>query len=72
MTKKPTEITSLNLPIEMIAPSHGAIWRENPLQIVEKYVGRSGRMKKRLTVFVSLVEKISVFNFQSLIRKDRK
>jgi len=37
VTKKVKEITALNLPIEMIAPSHGAIWRENPLQIVEAY-----------------------------------
>ena len=35
--KKLTEIAGFNLPIEMIAPSHGAIWRVNPLQIVEKY-----------------------------------
>lgn len=31
------EITSMNLPIDMIAPSHGIIWRDNPIQIVEKY-----------------------------------
>ena len=31
------EISALNLPIEMIAPSHGVIWRDNPMQIVEKY-----------------------------------
>lgn len=31
------EVTGLGLPIEMIAPSHGVIWRDNPLQIVEKY-----------------------------------
>ena len=31
------EIISLGLPIDMIAPSHGAIWRDNPMQIVEKY-----------------------------------
>jgi len=37
LRKKLEEITSLNLPIEMIAPSHGAIWRENPMQIVLKY-----------------------------------
>ncbi|MBO5495345.1 MAG: MBL fold metallo-hydrolase [Eubacterium sp.] len=37
VTKKLAEITALNIPIDMIAPSHGAIWRENPLQIVEKY-----------------------------------
>lgn len=31
------EVVGLNLPIDIIAPSHGAIWRDNPLQIVEKY-----------------------------------
>jgi flavorubredoxin len=31
------EIAALNLPIEMIAPSHGIIWRDNPIQIIEKY-----------------------------------
>lgn len=31
------EVVGLNLPIDIIAPSHGAIWRDNPLQIIEKY-----------------------------------
>ena len=31
------ELLSLNLAIDMIAPAHGIIWRDNPLQIVEKY-----------------------------------
>lgn len=35
--KKVEEIQALNLPIDIIAPSHGTIWRDNPLQIVEKY-----------------------------------
>lgn len=35
--KKIQQVLELNLPIEMIAPSHGVIWRENPLQIVKKY-----------------------------------
>ncbi|HEX3030449.1 MAG TPA: flavodoxin domain-containing protein [Clostridia bacterium] len=35
--KKIEQIKSLNLPISMIAPSHGVIWRDNPLQIIEKY-----------------------------------
>lgn len=35
--KKIEEIQALNLPIDIIATSHGAIWRDNPLQIVEKY-----------------------------------
>lgn len=35
--KKIEQVKALNLPIDMIAPSHGVIWRENPLQIIEKY-----------------------------------
>lgn len=35
--KKVEEIQALNLPIDIIATSHGSIWRENPLQIVEAY-----------------------------------
>lgn len=35
--RKIEEIQALNLPIDIIATSHGAIWRDNPMQIVEKY-----------------------------------
>ena len=35
--KKIEEIRALNLDIDIIAPSHGAIWRDNPLQIIDKY-----------------------------------
>lgn len=35
--KKIEEIQALNIPIDIIATSHGSIWRDNPLQIVEKY-----------------------------------
>ena len=27
----------MKIPVSMIAPSHGVIWRDNPLQIVDKY-----------------------------------
>ncbi len=37
LTKKLNEVISLGLPIDMIATSHGVIWRDNPMQIVEKY-----------------------------------
>lgn len=37
LKKKLEEIVSFNLPIDIIAPSHGVIWRDNPMQIVEKY-----------------------------------
>ena len=35
--KKVKEIRALNLPVDMIAPSHGAIWRKDPMKIVEAY-----------------------------------
>lgn len=38
VVKKIEEILSFNLPVDMIAPSHGIIWRENPAQIIEKYM----------------------------------
>lgn len=37
LKKKLDEVLSFNLPIDMIATSHGVIWRDNPVQIVEKY-----------------------------------
>ena len=37
LIKKLDEIVSLKLPIDIIATSHGVIWRDNPMQIVEKY-----------------------------------
>jgi len=35
--KKIEEVLALNLAVDMIAPSHGVIWRKDPLQIVKKY-----------------------------------
>ena len=35
--KKIEQIKEMNLHIDMIAPSHGVIWKDNPIQIVEKY-----------------------------------
>lgn len=37
VTKKLEEISKLNLPIDIIAPAHGVVWRDHPEQIVEKY-----------------------------------
>lgn len=36
--KKIKEVLSLKIPIDIIATSHGVIWRDNPTQIVEKYL----------------------------------
>ena len=38
VTKKIEEILSFNYPINIIATSHGIIWRENPGQIIKKYI----------------------------------
>jgi len=35
--RKIEEVLALGVPVDIIAPSHGVIWREDPLQIVKKY-----------------------------------
>ena len=35
--KKIDEFKKLNIPVDIIAPSHGIIWRKDPIQIVNKY-----------------------------------
>ena len=39
--KKIKEVLELKIPIDIIATSHGVIWRDNPIQIVEKYIAWS-------------------------------
>jgi flavorubredoxin len=36
--KKIEEVQKLNIPIKMIAPSHGIIWRRDPMKIIKAYV----------------------------------
>ena len=36
--KKINEFIGLNLPLSMICTSHGILWRDNPVQIVEQYM----------------------------------
>ncbi len=38
VVKKIEEVLSLGLPVNYICPSHGIIWRDNPAQIVQKYL----------------------------------
>jgi flavorubredoxin len=37
VVRKIQEFVGLNLPVRMICPSHGILWREDPLQIVNQY-----------------------------------
>ena len=36
--KKINEVVALGFPVHAICPSHGVIWRDNPLQIAQKYL----------------------------------
>ncbi len=38
VTRKIEEVLSFELPLDIICPSHGVIWRDKPTQIVEKYM----------------------------------
>ena len=35
--KKIEEVVKMNIPIKIIAPSHGIVWRKNPMKIVQAY-----------------------------------
>jgi len=50
--KKIEQIREMNLPIDMIAPSHGVIWRDNPMQIVDKYYEWSQDYKEDFVVII--------------------
>lgn len=42
VARKIQEVLALGLPVAMICPSHGVIWRDDPLQIVKKYAAWAG------------------------------
>jgi anaerobic nitric oxide reductase flavorubredoxin len=50
--RKIQEIVQMGIPIEMIAPSHGIIWRKDPMKIVNAYMNWSGGAAKNKAVIV--------------------
>lgn len=50
--RKIDEVVKMNSPISMIAPSHGIIWRKDPLQIVNTYSGWAKQETKPKVVIV--------------------
>jgi flavorubredoxin len=44
--KKIEELLSLKLPVSMICPSHGVIWKENPEEIINRYMKWSKHYKE--------------------------
>ncbi|WP_297421624.1 flavodoxin domain-containing protein [Clostridium sp.] len=51
VTKKIDELKKLGVPVDMIAPAHGIIWRKDPMAIVEKYYEwAAGKSNKSVVV----------------------
>ncbi|WP_067514961.1 anaerobic nitric oxide reductase flavorubredoxin [Endozoicomonas ascidiicola] len=52
VTAKINEVLSFNVPVDMIATSHGIVWRDNPIQIIEKYLEWANDYQEdRITLF---------------------
>jgi anaerobic nitric oxide reductase flavorubredoxin len=53
IVKKIQEVVAMNLPIDIIAPSHGIIWRKDPMKIVNAYLDWcTGKVVKQKAVIV--------------------
>ncbi len=50
--KKLDEITSMEIEIDMIAPSHGVIWRRDPGKIIEAYTNWSQGIPKKKALII--------------------
>jgi flavorubredoxin len=50
--QKIEQFKGLNLPVDIIAPSHGVIWRKDPMRIVEKYYEWSQGINEKSVVIV--------------------
>ncbi len=49
--KKIKEVVGLNVPVDMICPSHGVMWRKDPLQIVNQYLQwANGYAENQITI----------------------
>ncbi|MEW5758893.1 MAG: flavodoxin domain-containing protein [Candidatus Omnitrophota bacterium] len=49
---KIVEIKNLNIPIKMIAPSHGIIWRKDPMKIINSYINWAKNTTSRKVVVI--------------------
>ena len=52
VAKKIEEVLAMKLPVDMIAPSHGVIWRDNPLQIVQTYAQWAKQVPEKRVVIL--------------------
>lgn len=52
VTAKIKEVLSLELPVDMIATSHGIVWRDDPTQIIHQYLAWADQYQEdRITIF---------------------
>jgi len=50
--RKIEEVLKMNLPIKMIAPSHGLIWRRDPMKIINAYLSwGKNETKEKVVIF---------------------
>jgi len=54
--KKIEELQKMDIPVTMIAPSHGIIWRKDPMKIVSAYTSwaKNESMKKAVIIYESM------------------
>jgi anaerobic nitric oxide reductase flavorubredoxin len=53
IVKKIQEVVAMNIPIDMIAPSHGIIWRKDPMKIVNAYMDWcTGKAEQKKVVII--------------------
>ncbi|MBP7055622.1 MAG: flavodoxin domain-containing protein [Candidatus Omnitrophica bacterium] len=52
ISRKLDEVLKMNLPIKIIAPSHGIIWRKDPMKIVNAYASWTKEPTKRKAVII--------------------
>ncbi len=52
ITRKIQEVVQMGIPIDIIAPSHGIIWRKNPSKIINAYLKWSAGETKQKAVIV--------------------
>jgi flavorubredoxin len=52
ITRKIQEVVQMGIPIDMVAPSHGVIWRKDPSKIINAYLNWSSGAAKQEAVVV--------------------
>ena len=50
--RKIEEVVKMNIPIDMIAPSHGIIWRKDPMKIINAYISWAKNETKKKVVVI--------------------